>query len=882
MDIAFNKIGKYIALAVLSAGTFLTIDARTIKGIVNDTMGEPIIGATIKLKQNPAVATATGLDGTFTINCDIENPVFICSYIGCKTVEQPATGEEVEIILKEDAVVLGEVTITAANTGSSDIGARTLERNAPSVVNIMSAAAIDLSPDVTVANVLQRMSGVTVERNGSGEGQYAILRGMDKRFNYTLVNGVKIPSPDNKNRFVPLDMFPSEMLERLEVIKSPTANLEGDGIGGAVNLVMKDAPYDRQFNVNVSTGYSALFFDRDFQSLNYGAIDSKSPFEKNNSTDYGVTSADFTTANLKMKSRRPLPDLNAGLSYGDRFFDNRFGVMLSGTWQNMSRGKDSDLYYKVDGNNYGTEYRLFSEQVQRLGLHSKLDYQFNPAHRVQLYVGYMDMATSQVRDAHDDKTWTVRMKYSRERIMTANLNGENKFLGDNLILNWKGVVSKATSKTPDNTLINMQGQHVSTSNAATRRWEHNSDRDLAGYIDLEYHLGDWRLMLGGMYRDKQRESFFNEYTFDSATGADNVQVYGEDWTNFDQILLTPREYGNIGDPLNYDATERIGAAYLMAKFIRNQWYINAGVRVEHTDQGYELKYPRDVDPEGQQKYYDVLPSFNVKYALQDRMFLRLSYYGAINRPSFFEIVPYTIINEEYKEKGNPHLKHTKSHNVDLRYEFFPHSSEQFMIGLFYKNIIDPIEYGLLNEGQDTYYKPMNFGDANNFGVEIDITKYFNWIGFKANYTYTHSAITTEKRNMVGNDIVIVEQTRPLYGQAAHVANLSILLKDTHYGWEGQIAGSYTGKRLVNISNWLDNDVWEAGIFRLDLSAEKQFGTNWRAFAKIGNILNAPVKRYIHKGPHTDGVTDAIRYHGNILEREDRHGQTFMIGIKYEL
>ena len=126
------------------------------------------------------------------------------------------------------------------------------------VVNVMSAKAIELSPDITVANVIQRMSGVTIERNSSGEGQYAILRGMDKRYNYTLVNGVKIPSPDNKNRFVPLDIFPSEMLDRLEVTKSLTANLEGDGIGGAVNLVMKDAPSERQFTVNLSTGYNAM------------------------------------------------------------------------------------------------------------------------------------------------------------------------------------------------------------------------------------------------------------------------------------------------------------------------------------------------------------------------------------------------------------------------------------------------------------------------------------------------------------------------------------------------------------------------------------------------------------------------------------------------
>lgn len=99
-----------------------------------------------------------------------------------------------------------------------------------------------------------------------------------------------------------------------------------------------------------------------------------------------------------------------------------------------------------------------------------------------------------------------------------------------------------------------------------------------------------------------------------------------------------------------------------------------------------------------------------------------------------------------------------------------------MVGLFYKNIQDPIEYGLLNEGQDTYYKPMNFGDAKNLGMEVDVMKYFNWFGIKANYTYTHSKVTTDKRIMEGSEVKSVRQSRPLFGQAAHVANLSLLSK----------------------------------------------------------------------------------------------------------
>ena len=84
----------------------------------------------------------------------------------------------------------------------------------------------------------------------------------------------------------------------------------------------------------------------------------------------------------------------------------------------------------------------------------------------------------------------------------------------------------------------------------------------------------------------------------------------------------------------------------------------------------------NADPEGNQKYTDVLPSFHAKYNVHENANLRFSYARAINRPSFFEIVPYTIFNEDFDERGNPDLKHTVADNVDLRYEFFPKSSER--------------------------------------------------------------------------------------------------------------------------------------------------------------------------------------------------------------
>ena len=887
---------KRFVLSVVSILLSISpVGAATYKGYVKDAKtGEELIGATIFIKEYPNIGSTTGLDGSFVIDNvpNADKITIVCSYISYQTMEKVISATTTELVnfdLPADTQLLDEVTVIARNPGRTEAGARGIEKQAMNVVNVMSAKAIELSPDITVANVIQRMSGVTIERNSSGEGQYAILRGMDKRYNYTLINGVKIPSPDNKNRFVPLDIFPSEMLDRLEVTKSLTANMEGDGIGGAVNLIMKDAPTERQFTANISTGYNAMYFGRDFQSFNHGAIVKESPYEAmGKPEDYQVIADNFTQENLQMKWKRPMPDLTAGLSYGDRFFDNKLGVMLAGSYLNTYRGKESQLYYQPGTSHNGIEYRNYSAQQTRIGAHAKLDYHVAPQHKLTWYNGYMDMSEAEVRDGQDDKERAVRMKYNHQYIINSTLKGEHYFLEDNALkLNWSAVLSKAYSETPDNAEIFLQGTHVSTSGAATRRWEHNSDRDKAGYIDLSY---TWKLTdssafdfsIGGMYRDKKRDSFFNEYTFDSATGARDPQYLGEDWNNFDEILLTPRRYGNIGDPLNYDATEKVGAGYGMAKYTFDKWELIAGVRVEHTDQGYVLKFPRDVDPEGRQKYTDVLPSFHAKYNVHKNANLRLSYARAINRPSFFEIVPYSIINEDYKEKGNPDLKHTVADNIDLRYEFFPKSSEQFMVGLFYKNIQDPIEYGLINEGQDTYYQPMNFGDAKNLGVEVDIMKYFNWFGIKANYTYTHSKVTTDKRIMEGSEVKTMKQTRPLFGQAAHVANLSLLFKDTNHGWEGQLAGSYTGKRLSDISNWYDDDIWEAGYFQLDASVEKSFDCGVSIFAKASNLLDVPLLRYIQKGPRTENITEYERHNGNVVERKEWHGQAILLGVRYKL
>jgi len=902
---------RYLICMVLLISTFSSLKATTIKGNAKDaTSGEELVGANIFIKELKR-GTVSGLDGSYVIkNVPKGNYTISCSYISYQTFEGKLSVTENDVQVLDFGLSLAteeidQVTIVARKEQNTDISARTSERNSNQVLNVVSGKTIELSPDLTVANVIQRVSGVTLERNSSGDGQYAILRGMDKRFNYTMVNGMKIPSPDNKNRFVPLDIFPSELLDRLEVTKSATANMEGDGIGGAVNMVMKDAPRERQFTGNLSTGYNSLFFNNEYQSFDVSALNAKSPNEKYGIA-YPVQMKDFTTKNLHLNSGNAAPNLSGGFSLGDRYLKDKLGIILAGSYQKSIRGNSSDVYsttLTADGQQNIT-HRFFSNQQTRMGFHAKFDWKLSANHKLMWYNAYMDFRNSQVRDAASTNAQTTRLRWNRQTILNSTLKGFHSFNNSKLNLDWSLSYGKALNETPDNVQINaliINGlTSIDQNDGASHSWEHNSDKDMSGFANLQYNLklangAVLDLSSGGMYRDKVRGSYFNEYHFkpydESKTNPREI-IKGVDYINFDEIKFSVNSYGNLSDPLNYDATEKIGAGYLMGKFSLKNLQVIAGVRAEYTNQGYNLKFTTEgARNEGNQEYVDVLPSFNVKYEVHKNANLRMSYSKGINRPSFFEIVPYSMIYEEYKERGNPDLKHTTAGNFDLRYELFPRPSEQFMVGFFYKNIKNPIEFGMMNGyGQDVYYMPMNFGNASNYGVEVDVMKYFSWFGIKANYTYTNSNITTSKMHVIANPdpnaetnilTEYVNQTRPLFGQAAHVVNFSMLFKDKHDGWNGQLAFAYTGHRLCIVSRYLNEDTWQAGYTSLDASIEKRFKSGLTLFAKASNLLDSPMIQYIKQNDTNELYVNVERYHKGVVTRKEFYGQNILIGIRFK-
>lgn len=925
------KISTFrLSLLLLIIPFFSIIYGSEIKGrILDKNTNEPIIGATIYL--TATTYGYSGFDGTYIIKNVPEGSYIVkCSYQGYINQETTITVNLGAITLNfelvEKNITLSEVVISVKQDKESSKYALHREKESQNILNAISAKSIQLLPDLTTAGVLQRMSGVSLERTSTGDARYAIIRGMDQRYNYTLVNGIKIPSPDNKYRYVPMDMFPADLLERLDVIKALTPEMEGDAIGGAMDLIMKNAQDKLAITANIATGFSQFISDNGYENFDKKVINSKSPADINGA-NYIATPNDFTYKNFDYK-RKNLPlNTNLGFSISNRFLkDKKLGVVVATSYQNEYKGSNS-TWFKPENQpapgNVPAFTDLYSRRYNtnqtRYGIHTKLDYILNSKNKISLYNVYLKSEETQNRKSIDTSlsigrsgvgtgnTYKLyRSRYIKQSIYNNTLQGEHK-INEYLNADWSAVYSLAKSITPDWSeyqTVEQVGYDANQNQTVTpavlnipfyRIWMNNSDRDYAGYINFKYKKEILNkpmvLSMGGLYRNKLRKNNYNEWNLipNNSSSGEPIPYDGilsPDKFHFNGITAAQ---GSPNNALNYAATEKIAAYYFQDNIqFNDKLSILGGLRIENTTQTWKTAQDATIiaGAVGSKTYTDFLPSIHFKYKLSEKENLRLSYFSAINRPGFYEYIPFKIEGEDFNMSGNPNLKHATASNFDIRYELFPKGLDQFLIGAFYKNIQNPIESAILFTGTSSAtLKPTNFGTATNFGFEVNMAKYFGKIGITANYTYTNSKITTTK--LFYNSSYVSEettQTRPLQGQSPHIANLSLLYKNQNSGIDVQLAYIYTGRKITLVSPYKDLDYWQKGNSQLDFSIEKRAFKNFTFYSKITNLLNTPVLvQILQPNIYTTGKfalpnqTDPDR----VTVQKDLYGINYTFGMRYK-
>lgn len=917
-----TRILKRVFLPVILLGLTLSSFAGDVKGRVLDAgTGEPLVGATVVLNKHTFLVR---LDGTYIFkNVAAGKYTLQVTYAGYKNATRDVQlnvvteNKVVDFNLESTSAALSSVIVNAKGGRDADKMGRRLEKNADPIINILSSKTIQLLPDITVANALQRVSGVTIEKSSSGEARYPIIRGMEKRYINTLVNGIKIPSPDNKNRFIPLDLFPSELLERLEVGKSLTPSMEGDAIGGSINLVMKDAPDRLLVQANFASGFNTSFPDQKFSQFDHASMHVLSPAQVNGIA-YVANLNDLPVAHLNYTEKSSPVNSTFGLTLGNRFGkDNKFGFLISGSYQNIFRGTTSNFFLPNSQpglNNIplfsDLQLRKYSVQSQRKGVNAKLDYKINKNNKIALFNTYVRLDDYQTRFIWDTVALnsvvdnSQRSQWNFQSINNITLQGEHTLNANNK-LDWSLAYSTAKSNTPDQTQFTHQYAIVATSLTAdklqsmSRIWTSNTDKDASAYLNYTKNTSllnrDFEFKLGGLYRDKQRDNYYINYALSPVLGSVYTNI------NNAQFIFNPISNGTPSlNGNNYTFEEKITAGYVQGKWnLTKRLELLGGVRAENTNQHYETLLTKDVQAKsGTIDYTDLLPSAQFKLALTPNQNLRFAYYRAIARPGFSELIPDGADGEFFKEVGDPvHLKHTIADNLDLRYELYSKGADQLLLGAFYKDIQNPIEISAVKPQNinSLYLQPVNIGKATNYGFEAVVSKFFGSFGISANYTYTNSKITNDSliyssRNALGQIVSTrVSETRPLQGQSNNVGNLSFIYKNPTIGFDFQAAVVYTGERISFVSPYAGLNYWQSPTTQLDLSFEKKIGKHFSFYGKINNLTDAPLELSLHQSYNSymagSGAralalqTDAAN---RIIIQKDYYRTTYLFGIRYKL
>jgi len=928
----------------LSVSICISVSAATIKGtIIDKETGEPIVGAVIIL-ENTKFGAATGLDGKYVIhNVPAGTYKLKIEYPSYEKYEKDVTLTEGQTVTLDSKIganthELKEVHIAGKYLKGSDEESQSREKNAKEIMNIMSARTIELSPDITVASVLQRVSGVSTESSNSGR-QYAIIRGMDKKYNTTLVNGVKIPSPNDRDRYVPVDIFPAELLERLEVVKTLSPSMEGDATGGVVNMVMKNAPDKFEFDANFAVGYSAIFESQDFLKYNSSTVKWQAPSQLLPPGGYASV-ANFPINNLLTTPISNPLNTNYGFTIGNRYLKSKLGVVVSGSYQNTYKGYNSASYLPSTTEPPAASknapmiqtfsdlnYREISTLSQRLGLMTRVDYELSDKTSLSLFATAIALDEYRTRFTGDstlggsslntgytgyagNKT-QIETRTTLQNIYNVTLQGKHKF-ASNFSGDLSLVASQAKEQMPDDATWAFTSKDSIDQNRNLiigppkvdnmhRQWLSNVDNDLATYLNLHYSPSFLRglklIEVGGLYRHKTRDNFHKDYklTPNSTDPGQNDQPYTS-LQNAQYVLLTAYDaQGTTHDPGIYTYTEDIVAAYIQLDYdVTSKLDLFGGVRMETTDGGYvsqlQASFP---GASANYVYTDVLPSLQAKYTLNEKSAIRAAYFTSIYRPAYGDLVPFSnnTVYDDYSYVGNPYVQHTVVQNFDVRYELFPNSVTQFMVGAFSKILQNPIENTLDSVG----IQPLNYGTAYNNGFELVLRRYFGNFGISGNYTFTNSQITTGKEiYYIGYDSVkkmttsytgTVNQTRPLVGQAANIGNISLLYKNPKSKINAQVAFVYTGERINFVSPYLNLDVWQKPVLTLDFSAEKGFGKHFTVYVKANNLLNSGFELFI-KQPNQAAYSGAyrLRYQDSpnyVTVQKDFYKSTYLLGFKYK-
>jgi len=240
--------------------------SQSITGIVMDEgINEPLPFANVLIK-GKKVGTTTDIDGKFVLKVQPGTYTVVFSFTGYSDVEMsdivvnPNKDTFIQVNLKPQSNQLDAVIIKTTSKKNSEASVLNLQKKSFTLVDGLSIQSIKKAGDTDVAAAIKRVPGISVQG-----GKYVYVRGLGDRYSKTTLNGMELPGLDPDRNTIPLDIFPTNLIENIIVKKSASADIGADFTGGTVDINLKDFSFSPEYNVNFSAGYNPdMHFNNNF------------------------------------------------------------------------------------------------------------------------------------------------------------------------------------------------------------------------------------------------------------------------------------------------------------------------------------------------------------------------------------------------------------------------------------------------------------------------------------------------------------------------------------------------------------------------------------------------------------------------------------------
>ena len=783
------------------------------------------------------------------------------------------------------------------------------QRRANTIKSVVHADGIGQLPDDNAAEALQRIPGLSVERD-QGEGRFVRVRGLGSDLNSVTINGTLVPAPEDDRRAVAMDVLPSELVQSLSVVKTLTPDMDAHSLGGTIEV----------------ESLSAFDHDGLFYSLSADVSHDENT-SKNSPKLSGAFSNRFSVGN--------------GV-------DN-FGIAAALSWQERDFGSDNvetGGAWDFDGGNRleEVEQRRYDITRERTGFGLNLDYRPDEHSEVwlrTLYSRYKDdevrqglvteFADPQLPGELGDAEVTRELKAREEtQEVKSFVFGGKRQIGDWGISAQAGY-SEAGEDSPGgigNAAFEGNDDFSNIGYNGTRKprlrsgadlhdpnnftlseveWEKQDTTDTEKNIKLDltrdFYLSGLpsQLAFGGKLSRREKKNDLDVWIyedFDDLGYSDaqlNLSAFTRGSTDYDLGRFGPKisdsavknlisgldradfydeEESRIND---FTIEEDINAAYLMNTLDIDDLRIIAGIRYESTRlkaRGTGLDNGEFVANNTSNKYDHWLPGLHAIYQLNDKTQIRAAWTNSVVRPTFGQLFPGFLLDDDEAEFGNPDLKPLESANFDLGIEHYMGRAGAVSAFLFYKDI-DNFVYSADVAGTGDYvgfseaFTSVNGDSAEVYGLELAYSQKFSWLPspwngllLNANTTFTHSDADIEQFDP---DLgAMRSRSISLPGQSDVTGNLTV-------GWENdslslRLSANYKSDYLDEVGNVLDDryDYQVDDQLFVDFSASYFLRDNLQVFFEAQNLTDESY--YVYTGSR--------RYNAQYEE----YGPSYKIGL----